>query len=203
MLPDFRTTAIYVLLAGCVGLGLTAAIERTMVAKTKETLAVERLARKTEENERNRAALRHAEAQIAKLAAHTATQTEIANALDQAITERKRADARHDALAASVQRTAARLAAALDSAERLAERPAGVDRPDRPDTLNSLLAEGGRLIGEAASVVGEGRSVVAQRDGEVAALTAVIANDRTLATVEIAPPGAPAKLPNWTANPAP
>ena len=187
LLPDLKTPLLWVLgilLAAALG---TAAIERTQVLKAradvadaKKALSDEKLSRANENNDRNRAALQYVEAQIAKLAEHSANQTRIADALQKQTDERKLADARNAALTDRVQRTADQLAAALDREQRRAGPAAGGDHEYRPDPFAGLLAEGGQLLAEAGRVVAEGVSIVGRRDGEVAALIDVVQNDRSL-----------------------
>ena len=58
----------------------------------------------------------------------------------------------------------------------------GVDSDNRPDPLNGLLAEGGNSFSQRLEGRRAKANIVGRRDGEVRALTDVIANYRKLAS---------------------
>ena len=147
-------------------------VQQLRVEHEKIALATEKLARVSETNDRNRAALRESERVAGLQLTHAANQQEIVDVYTRIIQtlETGRADdvARLGGLSRQFAAYAAR------------DREAG---PGDPVACQRVADRSASLAGVAAEGTGlllEGRRLVRQRDAEVGLLMGVVSNDRAL-----------------------
>ncbi|MGJ7544644.1 hypothetical protein [Variovorax sp. LT1R16] len=165
LLADWKLLLVALLLAV---LGL----QTVRLANRGEDLAAERLARVTETNDRNRAALRESERVATLQLTHAAQQQETVHAFEQTVRALETGRAADAARADRVRRQFAATAARDREAAR--SDPAACERvADRSEVIAAAAAEGGELLAET-------RRALEQRDAEVTLLLGIVRNDRAL-----------------------
>jgi len=169
LLVNWRPIVVAVLVAGLLAaLGL----QTVRLANRGEELAAERLARATETNDRNRAALRESERVATLQLTHAAQQQETVHAFEQTIRTLEAGRA-GDAAHAERVRLQFATAAARDRAAARSDPVACERVADRSELIAAAAAEGGELLAEA-------RRALARRDAEVTLLLGIVRSDRAL-----------------------
>jgi len=172
LLPDLKTSLLWVLGLGLVAALATAGIERTRAAGAREDLASEKRSRAEENTARAMAALADLQRTVTLVAAHAKDQQENVDAYEIRLADLA---GRGRTIAAELGRVRKQYAdyAARDR-QQAATDPVACQRvADRSAVLAAMAARGRELLER-------GRLVVEGRDNEVQLLLGTVKNDRAL-----------------------
>jgi hypothetical protein len=158
-------------------LASSAAVQTIRLAGSREQLAEERRDRAQVDADRTRVALADALRTSEMMAVHAAAQQGLTSELVKETAARKLAE-RDNGLLAGRLRDAFKDFAARDRSAAEAHAAEPGDPGDRPDFVESLLAEAGELLARSGDLQEEARSIVTRRDSEVKALKAQVDVDR-------------------------